>query len=433
MVLEDRDNPQGEKSKSTEGGERQLSLLSLALEHDTLSKNVDLLSSSHNGLLKSVKNVAAVYGQMIPELPGAIANQLKHDLVDETGSTMTRFAESAAIGLGTAVLLARSPVLAKTLLTGAGIGSSALMIGSASSFSYEALGANSILEQKQLAESGTKSISRLSAGLIETAPALAAGTTLGLKLSSRVAALDSIAIATRNSAEFRTRMLVPEGFHYFSLDAQKIAAVAEGSEMDLMRAGKEMMRSTPWRGVEEGRFFKISENNSVKVSARIPGSQYEVLMGPRAQQMFHTHDAQIIPSSGDFTSVYGTGIVGLPKEGILTFYEGAGREAENIVALTRAGKMEKAVEAATALHERSFPSLIVDESKQLSMRVDLRWNPQLNRLEPTSIRPLDYADTVKNLSKWDGRLNISAIQTAPEALLKPGMTELMRKLNPRGI
>ena len=69
-----------------------------------------------------------------------------------------------------------------------------------------------------------------------------------------------------------------------------------------------------------------------------------------------------------------------------------------------------------------------DPGKKLSVRVDLRWSAENNRLEPSSIKALDYRDTVNNLSKWNGRLNIGAIESSADALLQPGMTDLLRKL-----
>ncbi|MBX9723979.1 MAG: hypothetical protein K2X81_21415, partial [Candidatus Obscuribacterales bacterium] len=402
--------------------------LSLSQERSAHLKNAELLSSSESGIAKKLSNIASVYSQVLPEIPSAIGQQLKHDIQEKPAATALRLAESAAIGFGTAVLLAKSPVLCKTLLTGAGIGSTAMMLGSGAIYTKDAMFANSKFEQEKLAQSGIQSSAKLSAALIENTPALLLGASGGAMLTSRVAALDTIASSTRNLAEYKIRGVVPEGLHYVGLDAKTLKNVGGAGELNLYNASEEMLARTPWRGVEEGRFFKVASENSIKISERLPGERLEVVMGRRSQQMFHTHESEILPSSGDFTSVYGTGVVGVPKQGTLTFYEGVGKEAQEAAALLKGSHSEYATAAIEALQRRTYTTVVVEPSKQLAMRVDMRWDALENRMAAHEVSPLSFADTVKKLSKWDGHFVPGAIESSPEALLKPGMKELISKI-----
>jgi hypothetical protein len=429
MGLEDSGvNPQIEKQKATESGDSQLSLLSLSQNRAASLKNAELLSPSEGGLNKSLSNIAAVYAKVLPEIPAAIGHEIKTDIQDKPGATALRFAESAVIGFGTAVLLAKSPVLCKTLLSGVGIGSSAVMLGSGALFTRDAMYANTKFEQDKLAQSAINSSAKLGAAFIESTPAILLGASGGTMLTSRVAALDAIASSTRNSVEYKTRAIVPEGLHYVGLDAKTFKNIGSAGELNLYSASEEMLARTPWRGVEEGRFFKVASENSIKISERLPGERLEVVMGRRGQQMFHTHESEILPSSGDFTSVYGTGVVGVPKQGILTFYEGVGKEAQNAVTLLKAKDSETATAAIEALQRRTYSSVVVEPSKELALRVDMRWDALENRMAAHEVSPLNFADTVKKLSKWNGHFAPSAIESSPEELLKPGMRELISKI-----
>lgn len=417
-------DPAGAQSSS-------LSLLSVSQPSER-QRNADLLNPDSTLPQRSLSNIGSVYSQVLPELPSAIAAKLKDDCINNTGSTLIKLGESAALGLGAAVLLSRSPVLAKTLLTGAGIGTSAYMLGSAASFTAESASAKTPEEQRQLSSRTVNSLAKFSADLIETTPAFIAGTAGGTLLSPRIATLDSIATAVRNTGEYKLRQVIPQDFHYIGLDAKRIKNLGTNGELDILKAGNEMMKSTPWRGVEDGRFIKAG-NDSIKISARIPSTIDDTIMGSRSEAMFHTHEQKILPTSGDFNSVYGTGIVGVPKRGLLTFYEGTGAEAERLSAMIKSARNNSAElaalqDTAEALHSRTFNSLVVDPTKQLAVRVDMRWNGFANRMEASSIQALDFADTVKNLSRWDGRLNIKAIQSSPKALAKPGMSELLQRI-----
>lgn len=416
--------------KSQDQTPSELSLLGLHANAPT--KLVDSVSSN---VLKSdtgtsgLSNLASVYLKTIPAVPREFVNALSAD-INSPGETALKVLESTAIGLGTAVLLARSPVLAKSLLTIGGVGAGTLALGSTISFSEKAFRANSAAEQIALANSAGKTLGKLSAEMLETAPGLIIGSHAGLRLSKQFAPISTISESVKNIAELPARRLSPEGLHYFSLDARTIRfANAESEASNVLQAAQEMMKSTPWRGVEEGRFFKLHPGASeIKFSARLPGSQAEVYMGKRAEQMFHTHESRLLPTSGDFNTVYNTGVIGVPKEGVITFYEGTGKEAESIIRLQRAGKAEEFAQAAQALEQKTFRTIVVSPQNELSVRVDLRWSSEHNGMMPVSIKPVDYADAVKKLSKWTGKLNIEAMQTSSEALLKPGMTDFIRKI-----
>lgn len=417
MGFEDRLNPPESKQNQDESRVTGLSF------------HAEMLSNSDNQLKGGLSNLTAVYANLLPEIPSAFAAQIKSDCLQNPGSTALKVVESTALGLGTAVLLARSPVLAKTLLAGAGISASALMLGGTIRFSREAALASTAEDQARLASSAGKAIGSFAAEALETTPGFILGAGAGYKLSSKIPALSSISNTVRDYGELGARRLVPEGFHYLSPDAKTVLAKQAGGEgANLLRAAEEMTARTPWKGIEEGRFFKVSGNDSIKMSARLPGAESEVMMGKRAEQMFHTHEKALLPTSSDFNSVFGTGVIGVPKQGIITFYEGTGKQAAELSALMKARNSAEAGKAAEAMMQRSFNTLVVDPAKELSVRVALRWDPIQNRMAPASVQALDYSDTVNKLSKWKGSLNIQTIQSSSEALLKPGMTELIRKL-----
>jgi hypothetical protein len=425
-----------QKLHPADAGSSSLSLLSLAQQADR-QRNADLLNSDETTPQQSLNNIGSVYAQILPELPSAIASKLKDDCVNHTGSTLLKLGESAAFGFGASLLLARSPVLAKTLLAGAGIGTSAYMLGSAASFTAESASARTAEEQRQLSTRAINSLAKFSADFIETTPSFIAGTASGALLSPKVTALDSIAVAVRNSGEYKLRQAIPQDFHYLGFDAKRVGNIGANGELNILKAGEEAMKATPWRGVEDGRFLKAGES-SIKLGSRISSERFETVMGQRTETMFHTHEKALLPTSGDFNSVYGTGIIGVPERGLLTFYEGTGREAERLSAMIKSAQ-SKAVDTAAlaseaeAFHSQAFKALVVDPSKQLAVRVDMQWNGFANRMETRAVQPLDFASTVKNLSKWNGRLNINGIPSGAEALAKPGMGELLWELaHPHG-
>ncbi len=422
-----------ELSNGTKTGvkdQSEISLLAL-VENTRLSSAESLAAVMHtepSGIKAGLSNIASVYMQTFAAAPGEFANSLSSDF--KKPETALKVLESTAIGFGTAVLLAKSPVFAKSLLTLGGLGAGTAALGSSLNFSAKAYYANNASEQSALVQTGSKTLGKLSADLLETSPALLAGAYGGLRLTNKFSSLSSISESVKNVAELPARRLAPEGLHYLSTDAQTLKIGSTGEGANLFQAAQEMVSKTPWRGLEEGRFFKLkSATPEIKLSARLPGNESEVYMGKRAEQLFHTHENHLLPTSGDFNTVYKTGVIGVPKEGIITFYEGTGRQAEAILKLQKSGKLAEFSQAAEALEQQTFKSVVFDPQKQLSVRVDLRWNSQQNGMMPVSIKPLDYAESVKKLSKWKGELNIDALPAASEALLKPGMTDLIRRIS----
>ncbi len=410
------------------GLEPEAKLLLLCFE-PALSCSQELQLSSANNLAGKLSNLSSVYANLLPELPAAVAGQIKDDFDKRPGQTALKLAESALIGAGTAVLLARSPVLARTLLAVGGVGAGYIAGKGAYEFNQVAFNAGSLREQQELAAGARDSLARLSADLIETAPAFAIGTGGGLLASRKVGSLAAISAGVRDSVELGARRLMPESFHYLGPGARTISGLGSQQELNLLKAGEEMMKATPWRGIEEGRFFRVSGKDSIKYSARLGGTESEIMMGRRSEQLFHTHKDKVLPTSGDFNSVYGTGVVGLPQKGILSFYQGSGQEARRVIELFKAGNNQEAGLALEALQARRFKTLVLEPGKELSAGVELKWNAASNRMEPVSIYTLDYESTVKTLSKWKGGLKLESIEKSAEALLKPGMTDLLRKIS----
>lgn len=404
-----------------------------------LSLESRLLRTERSGLTGGLSKLSEVMGGTLSAFPDAFKSRLAHDFSADAGSTATKMLESAALGLGSAALLARYPVFAKTALAGAGTLAGGYLSYQALNFAARAYSSSSEQERLLLAGSGSKSLAAFSADLIETSPAFIGGISAGTRLSKGIAPGRLPTGGLLESAEIKLRQKLPEGFHYIDLDAKglKLPGAAEG-RVDLLAAGKEMMKLSPWRGIEEGRFFKLRSTGAksstgqperhVQMSARLPGKEHEVIMGRRSENLFHTHKESVLPTSSDFNSVFGTGIVAVPEKGLLTFYEGTGKEAQTIVRALKQGKVGEAASLGQALGSREFRSLVLDTEKELAASVALKWHPESNSLLPSSVKPLAFEEGIKNLSNWRGQLNIESLKPSTEALLKPGMTEFLRQI-----
>ncbi len=380
------------------------------------------------GLPGGFSNEGDAIARLLSKVPSALCEELADDWNNHRGEVWKKSAISAGIGLGSAILLARSPVLVKGVMTIMGIGAAASTTVFGSRFVLSAWNADKEQERELLATSTSKTIARVGAELIETTPGFLAGTGSGIFLTSRVAALEAIALKVRHGVDFRARSLVPESLHYVGSDVRTVCGVGRGKgTFDLLRATEEVAQYNPWRGIEEGRFFKTG-NGKIKFGSTLPGTTDELIMGRRADHMIHTHADKVLPTSGDFNSVRGTGIVSVPKHGVTTFFEGTSLEAENALALGRAGKLAEAEQALQALHQRTFSSLVIDRTKQLALKVDAKWSPT-SGLEPVAVRPVDFSQATQHLRSWNGRtLRLSELSTSSDALLKPGMTELMQRV-----
>ena len=392
------------------------------------SNDVSLLNSESKSSLSPLQNLASVYGEIIPRAPGAVASSLLDDWQNHKLETAGKMAIAGGIGLGSAVLLARSPVLAKSLLAGIGMGSTVLATGSALNFSAEVVNADSAQALQKLSDRGSQSLGRLGADLIETTPAMLLGAKAGLGLSSRVPSLESLATSVRDNLEFRVRSLVPDRLHYIGMDGKTMTGMQNGGGANLFRAGEEMLQSTPWRGVEDARLFKMNAEGKLKISSRLPGTESETILGRRADYAFHTHEARVVPTSSDYTSVRNGGIIGIPKEGIITFYEGRGEQAKQIAQLIRDNKPAAAATAAEQLHQGGLPAIVLDTRNKLAVGVNLEWLASENRLVPTSFRAINYEKAVSNLSSWNGKINYETMASSRELLVQPGLRELIGKI-----
>lgn len=384
--------------------------------------------STSGGLLKGLSNETDTLTRLLPKVPGSVGEALADDWTNRRQDVWKKVAISTGLGLGAAILLSRSPALARYLMSVAGVTAGVGATGCAGSFLISAWSADTAVERELLAAGGAKALGRVGAELIETTPGLVAGTAGGIFLTSRVAALESIAMRVRHSVDFRARRLLPERMHYIGTDVRTVTGVARpNGTFDLLQATDEVVALNPWRGVEEGRFFKPGKS-SIKFGATMPGTADEVIMGQRADHMIHTHADRLLPTSGDFNSIRGTGIVSVPESGITTFFEGTGIEAENVVALRRSGKLLESRQALDALQQRSFRSLVLDQEKQLALRVDTKWN-SFTGMDPVVVTPVDYSQAVRQLRTWNGKgLALSELAPSAHAVLKPGMTDLMRRV-----
>lgn len=378
------------------------------------------------GLRQNLLNEAHVVGDLLAKIPGSIGTELADDWNNHRGDLLKKTAISAGIGLGTAVLMARSPVLAKGVTGLLGLSAAIGGTGYTGRLLYRAWDADSAAQRENLVSSAAKDLGRVGAELIETTPGFVGGTFGGLALTNRIAALEAISLRVREGVDFRLRSMVPERLHYIGPDVRTVSGVSTGKgTLDLLRATEEIASRNPWRGVEEGRFFQVGDGK-VKFSSTLCGTADEVVMGRRAEHMFHTHSDRLLPTSGDFNSIRGTGVISVPKYGITTFFEGTSLEAEQALALRSAGRLAEAEQAIAGLHNRPFTSLVVDQSRQLAVKVTTKWNPA-SGLEPVTIKPVDFTQAAQTLRTWNGKtLSLSELTASKEALLKPGMTDLIK-------
>lgn len=373
-------------------------------------------------------NQIDVLSRLVPKLPGAICHSLEDDWSNHQSALWGKLAISTAVGLGSAVLLSRSPALVKSVMGLMGV--TAAMGGTVAtgSFLHSAWNADTERDRELLAARTSHTLGGLAADMIETTPAFLAGTGGGVFLTSRLSALENLALRVRHVADFRVRPLMPEALHYVGADVKTVAGIGRSNgTLDLLAATEKIAKSNPWIGIEEGRLFKAAPGK-IKFGSALPGTADDVVMGRRAEHMMHTHAEKLLPTSGDFNSVRGTGVISVPKYGITTFYEGTSAEAEKVLALRRAGRLQEAEQSMKALQERSFSSLVVDRTRSLALKVETRWNG-ITGLEPVSVKPVDFVQAVEHLRNWNGRtLRLAELASSQEALLKPGMTDLMQRV-----
>lgn len=410
------------QNEKADPAEDRLSLLALTAN----TKSSELLDSkiSNNSALS---RMGSVYADTLSQVPGKLFSTISGDLQNDATGTALKVGIAGGIGLGSAILLARSPVAAKTILSGLGFASGIVAADSTIRFSVDAASAKTDLARRHLSDAGSSSLARLGADLIETAPAMVAGARLGLRISPKFDSLNRLANSVQTQVEFPLRQVVPEKLHFAGSDTRTITAANSESGVNLFRAAEDLAKSTPWRGVEDARILKIS-GNDVRASARLPGRQHETFLGSRKDMAFHTHESELLPTSGDFLSVRKGGIVSVQKEGLLVFHEGKAAQAEEILQLSKTGSKR----AADALHLRlesdTMATLIVDPKKELAVGVNLRWSGAENRMMVVDAKPVNYGDAVNNLSRFSGRLNIEALESPTRLLTKPGMPQLLQKI-----
>lgn len=420
VMADGRDFPSGnEKANSAEN---RLSLLSLSEQQ----KNADLLDSSlqTTGVLN---RLGTVYADTLRQVPGKLVNTLSDDIEKNIAGTSLKVGIAGGIGIVSAIALARSPVAAKTILSGVGLASTVVAADSALTFSRDALSAETALARKSLAEHGSSSLARFGADLIETAPAMVAGAKIGLRVSPKLESLNLLANTIQSKLEFPLRKVVPEKLHFVGTDVKAVPAVNSEQGLNLFHAADDLTRSTPWRGIEDARILKV-EGANMKASSRLPGTQQETFIGGRKDYAFHTHESEILPTSGDFLSVRKAGIVSLPKEGMLVFHEGRAMQAEEILRLRKSGNAGAALALQAELESNTMATLVLDPKRELAVGVNLRWSGAENKLVAINAKPVNYNDAVNNLSRFTGRLNIETMESPTPLLTKPGMYNLLERI-----
>lgn len=417
-MADGRDFPPGiEKANSSEN---RLSLLSVS------QSNADLLDSNLKS--KGVLNrLGTVYADTLSQVPSKLISTLADDIENNIAGTSLKVGIAGGIGIVSAIALARSPVAAKTILSGVGIASSFVAADSALTFSGEALSAETVFAQKALAEQGSNSLARLGADLVETAPAMVAGIKLGLRVSPKFESLNSLANSVQMKLEFPLRKVVPEKLHFVGPDVKSLPLANGERGLNLFQAADDLTRSTPWRGIEDARILKV-DGAKLKASSRLPGTSQETFIGGRKDYAFHTHESEILPTSGDFLSVRKAGIVSLPKEGVLIFHEGRAMQAEEILKLRKTGNASAAAALQSELESNTMATLVLDPKRELAVGVNLRWSGAENRLVATNAKPVNYNDAVNNLSRFTDRLNIESMQSPTNLLTKPGMSTLLERI-----
>lgn len=349
-------------------------------------------------ILQGLKNELSVVSGTLSQTPGEFAAKLSEDFSENGLATAQKLIGSLAFGVGTGVLLSRSPVLTKAGLGALGI-YGAYEIGSYNlGLLKSAWSASSDLERRQLINMHSKIIGTQAANLFETAPALVGGFAAGSMLTGRSSVLENLALNVRTKVDFPVRKIVPESMHYLGFDSHRLKVAAADGSIDLFRASDEMAKLTPWRGVEEARLFKLGRDGNLKLSEALPGTARETVLGRRSVNTFHTHERSVLPTSSDYHSTKGIGIISTPSQNTLTFFEGTGLQADRLLSLVKSGDRAAASALETSLHKSPYVSVLVNREAEAAVRITKIWNPQKG-FEISSLEPLNFGQVSSILAK----------------------------------
>lgn len=363
-----------------------------------------------------LNNELAVAGKVLPAVPGAVWDELSNDWSNHRGDLLKNVATAAATGLAAGVLFSRSPCLAKAAFGAIGLYQGWGIVSGGGQMLSQAWDAGSDDERQSVSLNITRNLGRAGASFAETMPAAIAGGISGTYIASRSPFIQSNLFALEKQARIST----PESLHYLGPGAQSLNIAAAEGRFDLLSLSERMSKAQVWSNLEEGRFFKVAADGQARIGRALPGTPVETFMGRQSDNVFHTHLDRIAPTSGDFFAARKAGVISVPRRGLTVFYEGLGDQLAEV---------RTSVNSGSGVPEGiSFRSLVLDKQQQLAVRVESLWKPQVG-LEPVRLHALDYSDAVRTLSGWDGgRLNLTQIKSAPQMLLKPGMTELLRQL-----
>ncbi len=363
-----------------------------------------------------LSNEVEVAGRVLPSLPGAIWSELSNDWATNRGQLVKNVALSAGVGTVAGILFSRSPALAKVAFGAIGLYQGWGLACSTGQMLSSAWEAGSQADQEAVARNISASLGRAGANFAETMPATIAGGIGGTYIGRQTPFIQN----TLFSLEKQVRMAEPESLHYVGPDSQRLNIASTPGKFDLLSLSERMAQSQVWPNLEEGRFFQVSPQGQARIGRALPGTASETFMGRQSDHVFHTHLERIAPTSGDYFAARKVGVISVPRRGLTVFYEGLGDRLAEVRASVNSG--------AGVPENLNFRFLVLDRSKQLAVGVESMWSDHAG-LEPVGLQPLHYRDTLKALSAWDGGpLKLAAIKGAPQALLSPGMTDLMRQL-----
>ncbi len=384
---------------------------------------------------RGLKNEAAVFGQVLSDVPSAVWKEISNDWNNQSGKLLAKEGIALGLGVGTGIALARSPFLAKGVL-GALLAYQGYDLGSKlTSLAGRAWHADSAIDRLMLSSQATTGVSRALADVAETTPAFMFGGGAGMYAGRKFSATNSFALSVRerlnDPAQFGfgkitssigegARDLIPaatrERFAYFGSGSEKLPTtlMAADGKLNLLELSKLMAERHPWieretlvrlndgkigrmmLGNEQWRSIRLAD---MKASKTYTGSDLELKL-PLADRPgkvpFHTHPPEgmsaTYPVVGARPSIFdlkNTSEVGIIQSGeMTTIYKGAAQEfAESRIA----GRPFEPV----------LNSVIFDREAQLAFELKTVWSDELQGFQPTFARPLNYGETRRVLSSWD--------------------------------
>lgn len=351
-------------------------------------------------------------GAVVTDTPGKFVNALSDDWENHKGTLARRGVMSLGIGLGSGILMARSPALAKVGLGALGIYQVGRFSMAARTSLADAWNARSQTQLSLIACRATTALGHESALMVETLPGVIAGGAGGMALGRRVRMLSQISGRVADRVAF----LGP------GVDRLPSHLLSQEGKLNAIELSEILASKHPWQGAEIGRSIDV-RNLLAGRSTRGTAASVDISFSNRPGRLqFHTHspharlDGRTLvnskPSAMDLAETAEVGIIQSGQR--TTLYMGATREVA-------------AQQAAGEALAPTLRAIVLDSQNKVAVQLETVFNSATGTYKPTIPRPLHYGEALKTLRNWDGTWQgISSISTDNAALSQEGMIELLK-------